>query len=150
MEVTWKILLDDIKLPYEIRKVADLIILEDFPLGFPQKIQMTKIANYIKTFLKNKEGFVITKPNSIVMDLSGSSKLEHYSETIALDSISMLRDMWVREAGEYLLMLPDQFIPNEVDFDSEEMIGRILIKAKRLLLKTPDGDKLLYLCISDI
>lgn len=152
MEVTWKILLDDIKLPDEIRKVADLIILEDLPLGFPKNSQMTEIANYIKKFLKGKEVLTVTKPSRIAMDSSGSPKLEHYNETIALDSINRLRDIWIREAGAYILILPDQFIPDEVDFqfDDEEMIGRILIKVRRLLLKTPDGDKLLYLYINDL
>lgn len=154
MEQGWELLLNELGLSYDIRQNAKIKVLEQFDSYdyFPPN-KVLDMVQYINELLGVKNKFTFVETTKYVY-LYETNEIQDYSEflnkVISLDDISYLINRWEVGGGDFIIILPKEHIINEKEsrFGDEELIGYYLVLYKRLLLKTPDGNALLYLYIS--
>ena len=151
MEQGWELLLNELDLSNEIRKNAKFEVLEQFDSydDFPSK-KVANMVQYINELLGVENKFTIVETTKEVY-FPEINEIQHYTEylnkVISLDDMSYLIERWEVGGGDSIIILPCEHISNgeESYFGEEELIGYYLVLYKRLLLKAPDGNALLYL-----
>jgi hypothetical protein len=153
MEEGWELLLNELGLNDDVRSNAKLEVLEQFDSYdyFPaNKVQ--DMVQYINQLLNVENKFTLVETTNYIY-LPETNEIQEYNEflnkIISLDDISYLIKRWYVGGGDYIIILPCEHILNKEEscFDGEELIGYYLRMYKRLLLKAPDGNALLYLYI---
>lgn len=149
---SWEDLLDELSLPSNVRTDASLTVWREFPLGFPKKSELNELIRGVMTLLQTEKLLNVVTFEESQSNLNLNSCI---CRTICLDNMVVLRELWQRLAGNYILILSDKLVPNEFCYEGEfgyseeeKIIGYILLKTKKLLLKTPDGNELLHLTIN--
>jgi hypothetical protein len=147
MEGSWEGLLDIIGLNQDIRKKAELKALIEFPLAEPKTDLLINLFDYI-TSIYDFERFTILwwyEPSCInVKNISNP-----FTKIISKDDLKYLQELWERIAGDYILFLPEDFNTKVDTSDEEVFIGVCLTKYSQLLLKPPDANEVLYLCLTE-
>jgi hypothetical protein len=154
MEQGWELLLNELGLSDEVRRNARLEVLEQFDSYdyFPLE-KVSDMVQYINELLGVENKFTLVETTKYTY-LPETNEIQDYTEflnkIISLDDISYLIGRWEVGGGDYIIILPCEHILNKEEscFDGEELIGYYLVLYKRLLLKAPDGNALLYLYIS--
>ena len=146
MEDSWEGLLDIIGLNQDIRQKANLKVLIEFPLGKPKKDLLLNLFDYTTKIYDSKKFTILwwdVEPNTYTEIPNTCIKI------INKDDLKYLQNLWDTIAGNYILFLPEEFDLKKIDVeDQEEFIGMSLIKYSQLLLKTPDGNEVLYLSLN--
>lgn len=143
----WIKLLDELSLVETVRNSSNLVTWKKFPIGFPKKKELPELKNEIRNLLSNPKHLTLIdfyydgnyyRCNSIVISCD------------KLEDMYKFRDLWLRLAGNYIVILPNKAIVKNFyeGTSDEEIIGKFLMTEKKLLLKTPDGYELLYLFLS--
>ena len=153
MKQGWKFLLNELCLSDEVRKDVKLEVVEQFDSYdyFPLN-KLSDLAHYINELLGVENKFTLVETIKYEY-LPETNEMQYYAKflnkIISLDDISYLIERWEVGGGNYIIILPSEHILSEEEscFDGEELIGYYLVLYKRLLLKAPDGNALLYLYI---
>lgn len=147
MENEWVQFLDIINLSPDMKRNARLEVLIETDLEIPDERFIHQLLNNLRTVYLIEESFQIvwikrTKENVDLTYLKGKK--------VMFTDINIIKNLWGRFAGEYLLFLPSDIDIKSVPMgDAEETIGLILSLLKNLLMKTPDGHEVLYLYTID-
>lgn len=147
MENEWVQFLDILNLSQDIKLKAKLEVLLETDREIPDESFINQVVTNLRRVYLSKESFQIawikrTKENVDLTYLK--SKKVMYTDS------NIIKKLWGRFAGEYLLFLPSDMDIKSVPMgDAEETIGLILSQFKNLLMKTPDGHEVLYLYIGD-
>jgi hypothetical protein len=154
MEQGWELLLKELGLTDEVRRNAKLVVLEQFDSYdyFPLN-KVPDLVQYIYELLGVENKFTLVETTKYIY-LYETNEIQDYTEflnnIISLDDISYLIERWEVGGGNYIIILPKEHIIDDEEscFGDEELIGHYLVLYKRLILKAPDGNALLYLYIS--
>ncbi|MDN3451817.1 hypothetical protein QMA09_16630 [Planococcus sp. APC 3906] len=147
MENEWVQFLDIINLSPEMKRKAKLEVLLETDQEIPDESFINQLGINLRKVYLIEESFQIvwikrTKENVDLTYLKGKK--------VMFTDINIIKNLWGRFAGEYLLFLPNHIDIKSVPMgDAEETIGLILSQFKNLLMKTPDGHEVLYLYIGD-
>jgi hypothetical protein len=140
MEGSWEGLLDIIGLNQNIRQKANLKVLIVFPLGDPKTDLLLNLFEYIKKIYGSEKCTI----------LWWYGEPYPYTKIISKDDLKFLQNLWDTIAGHYILFLPEDFDVDKIGVeDEEEFIGMSLVTHCQLLLKTPDGNEILYLNLNE-
>jgi hypothetical protein len=145
MADSWEGLLDILGLSQNVRLKANLNVLMEFPLGNPNESLLLELYESIKKLYGSDNYFSIvwfkrSKNNPDIFCLN--------KKIVGQDETKSIQNLWLRFSGSYFLFLPKTFDINFGNGDEEELIGRILSTYGQLLLKTPDGNEILFLYLN--
>lgn len=147
MSDSWEGLLDIIELSEYVRLRSNLNVLMEFPLGYPKEPLLLELYESIKKLYGPDNFFSIVwfKRSKNDPDISYLVK-----KIVGKDETKIIQYLWLSFSGEYILFLPSTFDINTIGSggDEEELIGKLLSKNGQLLLKTPDGNEILYLYLN--
>lgn len=147
MKNSWEGLLDLFEIPSNLRKRTVLEVWQRFPTGHPKYRDLYYLYNSIKELFYSKDKFILAWFEE-VNNSPGFSYLK--TKIICRENISFIRNMWDELAGLYILFLPGNFKGDTLGIgDEDTIIGEVLCKNRKLLLKTPDGQELLLIYIDD-
>ena len=147
MDSGWVKFLDIISINSEMKPKAGLEVSIESSLEIPENHFIDLLFSTVKKVYEIDESFQIlwfkrTKDNVNISYLEG--------KTVKFDEVNIVKNLWGRFVGEYLLFLPTSINIEDIPKgDEEETIGLILSQFKNLLMKTPDGHEVLYLYIAD-
>lgn len=147
MEDSWEGLLDILELSENDRKRANLEVLMEFPLGYPEKTLLINLYESIIKLYGHDSNFSIVwfKRSDDDPDISNL-----YKKIVGTNDIKFIQDFWLCLSGNYILFLPKTFDINKIGSgDEEKIIGKILSKYGQLLLKTPDGNEILHVYLNN-
>lgn len=147
MEDSWEGLLDILELSENDRKRANLEVLMEFPLGYPEKTLLINLYESIIKLYGRDSNFSIVwfKRSDDDPDISNL-----YKKIVGTNDIKFIQDFWLCLSGNYILFLPKTFDINKIGSgDEEKIIGKILSKYGQLLLKTPDGNEILHVYLNN-
>lgn len=147
MKGSWEGFLDIIGLNQDIRQKAELKTLIEFPLAEPKKDLLICLFDFLTGIYGTEKCTILWwyEPNCI----SGKDIINPYTKIISKDDLKYLQGIWERIGGDYILFLPEEFNTKVDTNDEEEFIGVCLTKYSQLLLKTPDGNEVLYLRLNE-
>ena len=143
MDNLWEGLLDILELSEDVRERANLKVLMEFPLGYPEETLLLNLYESIKKLYESDSNFSIVwfKRSENNPDISNL-----YKKIAGKTDTKFIQHLWLFLSGNYILFLPKTFDVNKIgNGDEEVLIGKILSKYGQLLLKTPDGNEILHL-----
>lgn len=146
MDDSWEGILDILGLSQNIRLRANLKVLMEFPLGDPKKSLLLELYESIKKLYGPDNYFSIVwfKESKNNPDISYLNK-----KIVGKDETKFIQNLWLTLSGNYILFLPKTFDINIIgNGDEEQLIGMILSTYGQLLLKTPDGNEILFLYLN--
>lgn len=147
MEDSWEGILDILELSQDVREKARLDVLKEFHLGYPEEALLLELYDFMKTLYELDNYFSI-----VWFEESQSNPYISYmkKQLVGEDDIKFIQNFWLSLSGNYILFLPKEFDTNSIENgDEEELIGKILSEYGQLLLKTPDGNEILYIYLKE-
>lgn len=147
MEGSWVGFLDIIGLNQDIRQRAELKTLMEFPYAEPKKDLLLSLFDFITTIYRSEKCTILWWYES--SSINGKKISKPYTKIISKDDLKYLQGIWERIGGDYILFLPEEFNTKVDTNDEEEFIGVCLTQYSQLLLKTPDGNEVLYLRLNE-
>lgn len=147
MENSWEGLLDLFELSRDIRDQTRLIIWKEFPCESPEESKLVELLESIKKLFKTDDDVKLVWFEQVP---SNPGIFYLNEQRVNRANAIVIKDFWDTLAGLYLLFLPKEFEGRKLGIGCDDkLIGDILSKYRKLLLKTPDGQELLYIYLEN-
>ncbi|MDQ6418734.1 hypothetical protein RB620_04705 [Paenibacillus sp. LHD-117] len=147
MADSWEGILDILELSQNVRAKANLKVLKEFHLGYPEESLLLELYEFMKILYELEDNYfsiVWFEQSQNNPDISYLKK-----KLVGKDDVKFIQNLWLTLSGNYILFLPKTFDTNIIgNGDEEEVVGRILSAYGQLLLKTPDGNEILYIYLN--